>query len=127
MARKRKTSWPKNWSYFKFAKSTLYGEEWKKLTPTARDVYQLIKGKYIPSNGNGSGTNGKIRMPYSEIRKYKGLRRFDTVSNAIKELESKGWIKRTVAGGMYGRPNLYELTGEHDPTMRWDESQRGDK
>jgi len=74
-----------------------------------------MKGKYNSKN------NGRIRLYYSELKKIKGLSGTKTISKAFKELEMKEWIRRVKQGGMYGRPNEYELTGKYDPSIRWDE------
>ena len=99
----------------------IFSEEWKGLSSAAKNIYIQMKGKYNANN------NGQIRLFYSELRKIKGLSGSRTISGGFKELESKEWIKRTKKGGMYGRPNEYELTGKHDPSILWDKrSQAGD-
>ena len=73
-----------------------------------------MKGKYNSNN------NGKLKLYYSELRRIKGLKCSRSISKGFRELEKKEWIRRTKLGGMYGRPNEYELTGIHDPSIGWD-------
>jgi len=86
----------------------LHCDEWKCLSPAAKLIYIHLKAKHNGSN------NGDICLHYSELRSEKGLRSPSTVSNAFKELERRGWIRRAEYGGLYRRPNRYELTGRHD-------------
>lgn len=86
----------------------LYCDAWKQLSPSAKVVYICIKARHNGSN------NGKISLPYSELETVKGLGSPSTVSRALKELEKKGWIRRTHHGGMYRYANRYEMTGKYD-------------
>ena len=83
-------------------------KEWKELTSAAKLLYVYIKLKYNGSN------NGKIRLPYSELRGIKGISSSKTISNAQSELIKKGWISVTQHGGMYRYFNLYKLTWRFD-------------
>ena len=86
----------------------LYCEEWKRLSPSAKLVYIHLKAKHNGSN------NGEICLHYSELKTVRGLSSPSTVSNAFKELEKEGWIKRTRYGGLYRNPNKYGMTGRYD-------------
>jgi len=83
-------------------------QEWKELSPAAKLAYLYLKAKFNGSN------NGGIRLYYSELRGVKGLSSHSTISKALKELEAKGWIKRTMLGGLYRHYNEFELTGKYD-------------
>jgi len=83
-------------------------DQWKELSPAAKLFYIQLKGKY---NGYNNGT---INLYYSELRGNKGISSPSTISKASRELEEKGWIKRTKLGGMYRYSNEYELTGKYD-------------
>jgi len=86
----------------------LHCEEWKRLGPAAKLIYIHLKAKHNGSN------NGDICLHYSELQSERGLRSPSTVSTAFQELERKGWIRRAEYGGLYRRPNRYELTGRYD-------------
>ena len=92
----------------------IFSPEWAELSPAAKVIYIQMKGKYNSRN------NGTIRLCYSELRKIRGLRCSRTINSGYRELERKEWIKRTKLGGMYGRPNEYELTGKFDLSIFWD-------
>jgi hypothetical protein len=111
---KKKAKWPREWQYCKLPRSMIFSDEWKALSPAAKIIYIQMKGKYNANN------NGKIRLYYSELRKVKGLSGSRTISRGFQELESKEWIMRVKIGGMYGRPNEYELIGKFDPSIGWD-------
>lgn len=111
---KKKGKWPIEWQYIKFPRSMIFSDEWKGLSPASKIIYVQMKGKYNTNN------NGKIRLFYSELRKIKGLSGSRTISKGFEELEAKEWIRRVKMGGMYGRPNEYELTGKYDPSIGWD-------
>ena len=95
-------------SFVMLPRKMIRGKEWKKLSPAARELYIQLKGKYNGSN------NGKIRLYYSELESIEGLRSPSTRSKAFRELESKGWVKRTKLGGLYRYFNEYSLTGKYD-------------
>lgn len=95
-------------SFVMLPRKTLRGEEWRKLNPAAREVYTQLKGKYNGSN------NGQIRLYYSELDDIEGLRSHSTISKAFRELEEKGWVKRTELGGLHRHFNEYRLTWKYD-------------
>jgi len=95
-------------SFVMLPRQMLRGEAWKELTPAAKILYVYLKGKYNGIN------NGGIKLYYSELKGVNGISSPNTVSRAFRELEEKGWIKRTKIGGLYRHYNEYELTGEHD-------------
>ena len=86
----------------------LHCGEWKRLSPAAKLVYITLKAKHNGSN------NGEICLHYTELEAGRGLGSPSTVSNAFKELEKKGWIKRTSYGGLFRIPNKYGMTGRFD-------------
>lgn len=86
--------------------------EYGKLSPVAKCLYQLMKGKRNPVKNNGL-----VKLSYRDILKLKqrGLRRRETISKAFKELEADGWIKREgQGGGLYRKATYYRLTGKYD-------------
>ena len=89
----------------------LHCDEWKQLSLSAKVVYICIKARHNGSN------NGRISLPYSELETVKGLGSPSTVSKALKELEKKGWIRRTQLGGLFRYRNQYEMTGKYDPNI----------
>ena len=92
------------------AKDMLFNcKEWKELSSAAKLLYQYIKTKYNGSN------NGKIRLPYSELKGIKGISSPGTISKAQVELVRNEWIKITQHGGLYRYFNLYKLTWKYDP------------
>ena len=88
-------------------------KEWKDLSPAAKLIYLYLKGKFSPM------INGRIRLYHSELKDIKGLKNSGSRCKAFKELEWKGWIRRTKLGGLYRHFNEYELTGEFDPSINW--------
>ena len=77
---------------------------WQGLSGAAKIFYIQLKSQYNGSN------NGKIRLPYSEMRSVKGCSNDRTISKAIKELRLKSWIKVEEIGGLHRHYNLYKLT-----------------
>ena len=88
-------------------------EEWQDLSPGARTIYEVLKAKYYRKK-DGSTNNGELQAKYSDLQKFKGLKNPHTISGCFKELENKGWIKRTWTGGLFRIPNKYEITCKHD-------------
>jgi hypothetical protein len=86
--------------------------EWAALSPHAKNLYWLMKGKRNPKKyGN------EVRLSYRELKRYgyTGLKRQATIRKAFKELCDAGWIKRKAeGGGLYGRATIYILTGRFD-------------
>jgi len=111
---RNRSKWPSGWQYIKLPRSLIFSDEWKDLSPSAKIIYIQLKGKYNTNN------NGTIRLCYCELRKVRGFSGSRTISRGFQELEAKGWIRRVKIGGMYGRPNEYELTGKFDPSIGWD-------
>jgi hypothetical protein len=111
---KKKGRWPSQWQYTKMPRQMIFSKEWSDLSPAAKIIYFQMKGKYNSNN------NGRLKLYYSELRKIKGLKCSRSISKGFRELEQKEWIRRTKLGGVYGRPNEYELTGKHDPSIEWD-------
>ena len=99
-------------SFVMLPRKMLRSKEWKDLAPAAKLFYIHLKGKY---NGHN---NGEIRLHYSELKGIKGISSPSTISTANKELEEKGWIKRTKLGGLYRTINEYELTGNFDEYLQ---------
>jgi len=105
--------------YVGMHKEVIFGcPEWAALSAQARDLYWLLKGKRNPNKNDG-----KIKLPYREIKKigYKGLKNFVTISRCFKELENSGWIERDrEGGGLFRKANLYTLSGRLDEYgMKW--------
>jgi len=97
----------------------LKNESFRSLSGSARTFYLYLKGRYNGSN------NGEIRLPYSAMKGVGGCSNPRTISRAIKELESKGWIKVKTRGGLYRHDNYYTLTWKYDHYAT--ESERGRK
>lgn len=87
------------------------------LSVPARMVYFCIKSAYIPGKNGDPGNNGQITFCYSALKKGSGFSSNSTISHAIKELEQKGWIRRTEMGGLFRGSNKYELTGKYDQCL----------
>ncbi|MDH4219971.1 MAG: helix-turn-helix domain-containing protein [Candidatus Aminicenantes bacterium] len=98
-------------SFVMLSRRMLRFEEWKDLSPAAKLFYIYLKGKYNGIN------NGGIQLHYSELKGVKGLSSPSTISKASKELERRGWIRRTKQGGLHRYYNEYELTGDHDECL----------
>lgn len=105
MGRKRKRIGK---SFVMLPRKMLKNKEWRQLSPAAKTIYIHLKAKYNGSN------NGKIRLYYSELKDIKGLASDPTISRAFKELEKKGWLKKTNRGGLYRLINEYALTWKYD-------------
>jgi uncharacterized membrane protein len=82
---------------------TLKGKEWKSLKPSEKLIYIYIKANYNGLN------NGEIPFRYSEVEFT-----HPTISNALKSLETQGWIEKTKHGGLFRFYCLYKLTGKYD-------------
>jgi len=88
--------------------------EFLQLSAAARMVYFCLKSAYIPGKDGQPGNNGQIAFSYSALKKGSGFTSDTTISNAIRELEQKGWISITERGGLYAGSNKYKLTGRYD-------------
>ena len=108
MIRAKRSKYSNFNNFVAIARKMLWIEEWKKLTPAAKLFYVYLKAKYNGKN------NGEILLHYSELKGIKGISSSSTIFRAIKELEDKGWIKRTQIGGLYRHNNEFELTGKYD-------------
>ena len=91
----------------------LESKEWQNLSPGARTIYEVLKATYFRKK-DGTTNNGELQAKYSDLKKFKGLQNPHTISGCFKELEKKGWTKRTWSGGLFRIPNKYKLTGKHD-------------
>jgi len=94
-------------------KEVIFGcPEWAALSPRAKSLYLILKGKRNPNKNSG-----QVRLSYRELIKLRqaGLRRPDTISEVFKELEKSGWIVRVgEGGGLFGRISTYTLSGKWD-------------
>lgn len=100
--RSRKHKYP---PFVMVEKTTLQRKEWKELSHTAKLIYIYLKANY-----NG-GNNGQIQFKYHQ---YKDEFSPTTISKALKELVSKGWLERAQYGGMFRFYCLYKLSGKYD-------------
>ena len=105
-SRRRKRSGHK--SFVMLPRKMLRSKEWKELSPAAKLSYIHLKAKYNGQN------NGEIRLYYSELEGNKGISSPSTISNAFNELEDKGWIRRSIYGGLHRHVKEYKLTGKYD-------------
>lgn len=106
---RRKRRWHIGRSFVMIPRRLLFNcEEWKKLSPPAKQLYIMIKARYNGSN------NGDISLPYSALKGHRGLSSSATISKASSELQEAGFIERRQMGGLYRRANYYRLTGRFD-------------
>ena len=83
-------------------------DPWLGLSGPAKIFYIQLKSQFNGSN------NGKIRLSYSAMKNVKGCCNRHAISKAIKELESKGWIKIKKKGGLHRYHNLFKLTFKYE-------------
>jgi hypothetical protein len=98
--------------YVGLHKEVIFGcPEWAALSPRAKCLYLILKGKRNP-NKNG----GQVRLSYRELIKlgHSGLRRPEMISIVFRELERNGWIARADDGGLFGKTSSYTLSGKWD-------------
>ena len=84
MARKKK---PKGLQHVGIERRTLKEDPWRGLSAAAKIFYIHLKGRYNGAN------NGEIRLSYAAMRGVRGCSNRHTIAKAIKELETKKWIK----------------------------------
>jgi hypothetical protein len=115
---KRKQRWP-NIKFVSLPCWWFWGKsaEYTDLSVAARMVYFCLKSAYIPGKNGNPGNNGQITFPYSALKNGSGFSSNSVISNAISELEEKGWIHRTQFGGLFRGMNKYELTGRYDQCL----------
>jgi hypothetical protein len=99
---------PSEWLWGRFP-------DYLSLSVPARMVYFCLRAAYYPRSKSGPGNNGAIAESYSSLKKGSGFSSYTTISNALKELQTKGWIRKTAQGGLLKNPNKFELTGKYDP------------
>lgn len=75
--------------------------EWRKLSHSSQLIYIYLKLGYTGAN------NGQITMPYSTIE---DMFSSSTISKALQELVSSGWIEKTDPGGLFRRSTRFRLT-----------------
>lgn len=90
-------------------RKTLKSQEWKSLSKKAKLIYIYIKANY---NGHN---NGEISFKYNEVNDEFS---HTTISEALKELIRKEWIKKTRHGGLHRYYCLYKLTGRYDRIVK---------
>ena len=83
-------------------------DPWQGLSAAAKIFYIHLKHEFDGSN------NGKIKLSYSAMKNVKGCCNRHAISKAIKELESKGWIKIKKKGGLHRYYNLFKLTFKYE-------------
>lgn len=110
-----------NIRFVAFPSAWFWGQvpEFQDLSKPARMVYFCLKSAYVPCTRTNAGNNGRITFSYSALKKGTGYNSEGTISNALKELEHKGWIRRP---DMTERSFLkgltpYEITGRYDPCI----------
>jgi hypothetical protein len=87
-------------------------QEWTELSPPAKCLYLMMKGKYNPGKNHAT-----VKLTYREIKKigYTGLKKNETIARCFRELESSGWIrKKGPGGGLYRKATFYKITGKYD-------------
>ena len=87
---------------------TLREEHWRGLSVPAKIFYLHLKGRYNGAN------NGEIELTCKDMEGVVGCATKASYTKAWKELETKGWIKRTKYGGLYRHKNKYKLTFKYD-------------
>jgi len=95
-------------SFVALERKLLHTKQWKALPVSEKILYIHTKARYVPGN------NGEIVMPYRAMRGVKGCSNHSVISAAFAGLIKKGWLKRTQAGGLYRKINMYRLTFNHD-------------
>ena len=115
MAKYKKERWP-NADFVALSREWFRGEdsEYLDLSVRARMVYICIKSAYLPGKSGLLGNNGQITFSYDALKKGSGFNSDTTISNAIRELEEKGWILITERGGLFRGLSKYEITGRFD-------------
>lgn len=108
LSRRRRRSRSGGLQHIGVERRTIHGEAWKALIPPAKIFYIHLKARYNGSN------NGEIKLSYADMRGVKGCSSNDSITKAIKELETKEWIVITKKGGLYRYENLFKLTFKHD-------------
>lgn len=103
MNRRKRKGWGR--PFVMLDKVMLRSDEWKELATSSKIVYIYIKANY---NGRN---NGEISFKYSEMKR---ILASATIAKGLKQLEVRGWIKRTKYGGLFRYYNLYRLTGKYD-------------
>ena len=76
---------------------------WESLTNASRVAYVHLKRKIVSANP------GEISLSYREMEK---IMHRHTFSDALRQLESTGFISREQRGGLYRRRNFFRLTEE---------------
>lgn len=99
---------PKGLAHVGIERRTLKEEHWQGLSAAAKIFYIHLKGRYNGQN------NGNIKLSYGAMSDVIGCCNRHAISKAIKELETKGWIKRTRKGALYRYPNIFKLTWKYD-------------
>lgn len=87
---------------------TLREESWRTLSVPAKIFYFHLKGRYNGAN------NGEIELTCEDMRGVVGCCTNHSYAKAWRELEAKGWIKRTKFGGLHRYKNKFRLTFKHD-------------
>jgi DNA-binding MarR family transcriptional regulator len=100
----------RNPSFVMLTRSMLRSRDWERLSSKAKLFYIHLKAKYNGSN------NGEILLHYSELKKVRGISAPSTISKAIDELISKGWILKE-REGKFMKATRFRLTGRCDTTL----------
>ena len=94
-------------------KQVIYGSpEWASLSPAAKDLYLLAKGKW-----KGPGEGDEVTLSYRTVldKGHRGLRSNKRIASAFRELAEGGrWLERAAPGGLLGNPQLWRLTFKVD-------------
>lgn len=97
--------------------SLLRHPAWRSLSPAAIKVWLELRSRF---NGNN---NGKLTLSVDQGAKLLGMSK-TTVTRALKELETKGFIVKTRPGAWYGRrATEWRVTDQrydgYPPTRDW--------
>lgn len=103
--------------YFSMGYRTAQSPAWRSLSGPAAKVWVELRSRF---NGRN---NGRLHLSLEEGAHLLGLGK-TTVHRALKELEEKGFIRKTRQGQFYGRlASEYALTSEridgHNATCDW--------
>ena len=82
----------------------LKDKEWRALSSSAKVVYIYLRSKF------NARTLSEVTLAYSEM---KDMMSTATMSNALKELRAKNFIKKEKLGGLFGGCCTYKFTGKH--------------
>ncbi|MBU1275807.1 MAG: hypothetical protein KJ720_10560 [Proteobacteria bacterium] len=107
----------RNRRFLKVFHDMLDSPAWFAISNAARVAYLHLAADYDGSPGK----EARLRLPYSQAEK---LMTRKTFAKALRELQAKGFIQRTKAGGLYNNCSEYALAQEYK-SWKPDEQKNG--